>query len=77
MKFQKGQAVEWAWGKGHAVGRIAESFTESVSRTIKGKKITRHGSKENPAYLILQEKGNEVLKLQSELYKAENAHGWA
>ena len=77
MKFRKGQSVEWAWGKGHAVGKIAESFTESITRTIKGSKITRHGTQANPAYLILQEKGNEVLKLHSELHKAEHEHGWA
>ncbi|MGL6340387.1 MAG: HVA1 family protein [Waterburya sp.] len=34
---------------------------------MKGKKITRKGTKDNPAYLIEQEDGTNVLKLKSEL----------
>ncbi|MBC8131073.1 MAG: DUF2945 domain-containing protein, partial [Rhizobiaceae bacterium] len=41
-KFRKGQKVEWKWGQGTAEGKIAESFTEKVTRTIKGKEITRN-----------------------------------
>lgn len=75
-KFKKGTEVEWAWGRGHATARVKEIFTDSVTRTIKGKRITRHGTKEEPAYLLEQENGNEVLKSESELHKAERRHGW-
>jgi len=76
-KFNIGNLVEWPWGKGHAVAKVKEIFSESITKTIKGKKITRHGTAEKPAYLLVQENGNLVLKLESELYKSENKHGWA
>ncbi|MBC8130347.1 MAG: DUF2945 domain-containing protein [Rhizobiaceae bacterium] len=66
-KFHKGQKVEWKWGQGTAEGKIAESFTEKVTRTIKGKEITRNADDKEPAYLVEQEKGGEALKSHSEL----------
>lgn len=66
-KFKAGQKVEWKWPPGYVTGVVQESFTETVRRTIKGKIITRHGSGENPAYLLLTKKGVHVLKLESEL----------
>ena len=68
-KFAKGSKVEWHWGSGTATGKVQERFEEDVTRTIKGSEITRHGSKDNPAYLIKQDDGDEVLKLGSELSK--------
>lgn len=65
--FGIGQRVTWHWGSGTAEGKIAERFERDVSRTIKGSKITRHGSKDNPAFLIEQDDGGKVLKLASEL----------
>ena len=76
-KFRKGAEVEWQWGKGFAAGKVEEVFTESVTKTIKGKKITRHGTKDEPAYLIVQAKGTKVLKSESEIHPAERKHGWA
>lgn len=46
-----------------------ESYTEEVSKTIKGNEVTRKASGENPAYLIEQEDGDRVLKSHSELRK--------
>ncbi|WP_234026235.1 hypervirulence associated TUDOR domain-containing protein [Qipengyuania thermophila] len=68
-RFSKGDTVTWHWGGGTAEGKIVERFERDVSRTIKGSKITRHGSKDNPAYLIKQDDGDRVLKLGSELSK--------
>ena len=68
--FRKGQKVTWAWGEGTATGTITERYTRKVTRTIKGSQITRNGDKDNPAYLIEQEDGDEVLKLASELKAA-------
>ena len=65
--FHKGQKVTWSWGTGTAAGTIAERFERRVQRTLKGSRIVRNGSKENPAYLIEQEDGDRVLKLGSEL----------
>lgn len=76
-KFKIGTDVEWQWGRGHAAGTVDEIFTESVTRVIKGSKITRHGTPEKPAYLVVQKNGNRVLKSETELHKADNKHGWA
>lgn len=69
-KFRKGAKVEWDWGSGTAMGKVAESFTEEVKRTIKGKEIKRKASKDEPAYLVEQADGGRALKSHSELRKA-------
>lgn len=68
--YREGTKVKWEWGKGEATGKIAETFTEKVTRTIKGSKITRDASKDEPAYLIEQDDGDKVLKSHSEVKKA-------
>ena len=62
--------VEWKWGKGSATGNIREKFTSDVERTLKGSSVKREASENNPAYLIEQDDGSEVLKSHSELTKA-------
>jgi len=69
-KFGKGQRIKWNWAGNDAFGKIEERFERDVERTIKGTKVTRHGSEENPAYLIEQDDGDRVLKLGSELSEA-------
>jgi hypothetical protein len=69
-KFRVGSKVEWDWSKGTATGKVAESFSEPVERTIKGAKVKRNADTENPAYLIEQDDGDRVLKSHSELRKA-------
>ncbi|ANY20164.1 hypothetical protein A6F68_01651 [Tsuneonella dongtanensis] len=59
--------MRWQWGGGHAEGRVAERFERRVQRTLKGSKIVRNGSEENPAYLVEQDDGSKALKLGSEL----------
>ena len=65
--FQTDQYVKWDWGDGTAEGQVKERFEREVTRTLKGNEVTRDGSEDNPAYLIKQEDGDEVLKLGSEL----------
>ncbi|GAA0730777.1 DUF2945 domain-containing protein [Sphingomonas japonica] len=65
--FRKGQAVKWSWGSGTAKGKVAERFDRRVQRTIKGSKIVKNGTKDNPAYLVEQEDGDRALKRGSEL----------
>lgn len=65
--IKKGTSVQWKWGNGTATGKVTEIFTEEISKTIKGSKITRKGTKENKALLIEQEDGDKVLKLESEV----------
>jgi hypothetical protein len=65
--YRDGQTVHWKWSNGTAEGKIKERFDRRVQRTIKGSKIVRNGSKDDPAYLIEQEDGTKLLKLGSEL----------
>ncbi len=67
-KFKNGQEAAWKWPPGYVTGIVQDRFTETVRREIKGKLITRHGTSENPAYLLLTRKGVHVLKLESELF---------
>ncbi|WP_226634418.1 DUF2945 domain-containing protein [Novosphingobium profundi] len=68
--FDKGTCVRWNWGEGSATGTVTERFESRVTRTIKGSEIVRNASADNPAYLIEQEDGAQVLKSASELEKA-------
>jgi hypothetical protein len=66
-KHRKGDKVSWKWGNGTAEATVQESFTERVERTLNGSKIVRNGSEDDPAYLLEQDDGAQVLKLHSEL----------
>ncbi|WP_411827921.1 DUF2945 domain-containing protein [Luteolibacter sp. AS25] len=61
--------VKWSWGNGEAAGKVRKVYHESITKTLKGSEITRKGTDDNPAYLIEQDDGDEVLKLHSELEK--------
>jgi hypothetical protein len=65
--FRKGQIVSWSWHGGTGTGRIKDRYQRKVTRKIKGAEVTRIGDADDPAYLIEQEDGGEVLKLASEL----------
>jgi hypothetical protein len=67
--MKKGEKVTWKWGKSTAEGKIKEEFEKPVTKEIKGTEVKRNASKEEPAYLIQQENGSEVLKSESELTK--------
>ena len=69
MSIRKGSTVTWKWGDNQAEGKVTEVHHEKVTRTSKGKDITRNGSDDDPAYVIEQEDGTTVLKLQSEVEK--------
>ncbi len=65
--FQTNQYVKWKWGAGYGKGQIKERFEREVTRTLQGTEITSKGDQDNPAYLIKQDDGDEVLKRGSEL----------
>ncbi len=67
--FAKGSKVSWAWGPHHAHGEVVDHFEKRVSRTIKGEKVVRNATADEPAYLIRQADGDRVLKSHSELSK--------
>ena len=68
--YSKGDKVQWTWGNGTGTGTVQETFTDRVTRTIKGTEVTRDASDDEPAYLVEQEDGDRVLKSESELSKA-------
>ena len=65
-----GDVVEWTWGSGTGRGTVKERFTEKVTKTIAGSDITRNATESEPAYLIEQDDGDQVLKSASELTKS-------
>ena len=65
--FSKGDKVSWTWGAHKAHGEVAERFERRVQRTIKGEKIVRNASPDEPAYLVTQKDGGRALKSGSEL----------
>ena len=70
MSIRSGSAVKWKWGSSWAEGTVTEVHHDDVTRTTKGNTVTRHGKDDDPAYVIEQEDGTIVLKLQSEVEKA-------
>ncbi|MGY2133225.1 DUF2945 domain-containing protein [Hymenobacter sp. HD11105] len=65
--MRKGTTVTWKYGTGTASGKIEEVHKESITKKIKGSDITRNGTADNPAFVIVQENGDKVVKLQSEV----------
>ena len=65
--IKKGTKVSWKWGNGTATGKVKETHTEEISKTIKGNKVTRKGEVGNKALYIEQEDGDHVLKSESEV----------
>ncbi|MCX7567273.1 DUF2945 domain-containing protein [Sulfitobacter sp. F26169L] len=70
MAYSKGDKIEWDWGDGTAQGVVQETYSRNITRKIKGTEVTRNGSEDDPALLIEQSDGDEVLKLASEVRKA-------
>ena len=66
-KFREGSEVSWKWGANHASGKVRQVFTRRVQRTIKGTRVVRRASEDEPAYLIEQADGGRALKSHSEL----------
>lgn len=69
MAYKENDEVQWNWGNGTGSGKIKKVYTQKITKTIKGSEITRNASEDDPAYLIEQEDGDEVLKGHSELKK--------
>ena len=68
MSIREGTTVRWQWSGSSATGKVVEVHHDTVVRSLGGSEITRHGSDDDPAYLIEQEDGARVLKLKSEVH---------
>ena len=69
--IRKGTKVKWKWGSGTAEGTVQETYTSSVTKTIKGTAVTRNGNKADKALYIKQEDGDYVLKSESEVKRTD------
>ncbi|HEX8278021.1 MAG TPA: DUF2945 domain-containing protein [Segetibacter sp.] len=69
--MKKGDKVHWNWGKSQAEGTIKQKSEKTITKKIKGKEVKRNASKEEPAYVIEQQNGTEVVKSESELKEGE------
>ncbi|WP_124980384.1 hypervirulence associated TUDOR domain-containing protein [Nonlabens xiamenensis] len=69
--IKEGTKVQWDWGNGTAVGKVQSTFTKEVTRTIEGNEVTRKGEEGNKALYIKQDDGASVLKLESEVKRAD------
>jgi hypothetical protein len=69
--MRKGTKVSWKYGTGTATGKIESVHKESITRKLKGSDITRNGTDDDPALIIVQDNGDKVLKLQSEVKTAD------
>ncbi|GAA4339938.1 hypothetical protein GCM10023149_50980 [Mucilaginibacter gynuensis] len=69
--MKKGDTVHWNWSNGEAEGTITKTHTEPVTKTIKGAKVKRNASKDKPAFEIKTDKGQQVVKSESELKKGK------
>lgn len=65
--IREGSEVTWKWGNGEAKGKVIETYTSTVTKTIKGTEITRNGQSGNKALLIRSDDNDDVLKLESEV----------
>lgn len=69
--IKEGTQVKWKWGNGTAEGKVMETYSEKVTKTIKGNEVTRKGEEGNKALYIKQGDGDYVLKLESEVERAD------
>ena len=65
--IKKGTQVKWKWGNGTAKGKVQDTYSKKVTKTIKGNEVTRNGEEGNKALYIKQEDGDYVLKSESEV----------
>ena len=66
---RNGTEVKWKWGSGYGHGKVTDIFTQKVTRTLEGAEVTRNATSDQPAYMIEQDDGVQVLKSHSEVEK--------
>ncbi len=65
--IREGSTVKWKWGNGTAQGKVIETYTKTIEKTIEGNTVTRNGEKGNKALYIKTDDDKHVLKLESEV----------
>lgn len=69
--IREGTRVKWKWGDGFAEADVVSRHEDVVTRTIDGNTVTRNGSADDPALELHQDDGQLVLKLESEVQRAD------
>lgn len=69
--IRKGTEIKWKWGNGYAQGKVESTHEETITKTIEGNEVKRKGTADNRALLIKQSDGTTVLKLESEVERAD------
>lgn len=69
--IRKGTNVKWSWGNGTAEGKVVETYTSKITKTIKGTEVTRNGNEDDKALFIKQDDGTYVLKSESEVDRVD------
>ncbi|MBR9846586.1 MAG: HVA1 family protein [Algicola sp.] len=69
--IKEGTQVKWQWGNGTAQGKVQETYTKTVTKTIKGSDVTRKGEQGNKALYIKQDDGDYVLKSENEVERMD------
>lgn len=69
QRIKIGTHVAWQWGQGLAEGVVKKICPEPATITTKGKTIRRVGTKEDPALIIMSNKGVQVIKLTHEVQR--------
>lgn len=64
----KGDEVEWKYGKGKAEGTVAEVHSKDVTKTVQGTRVKRKGSPNEPV-LVLKQGNKTIVKSASEVTK--------
>jgi hypothetical protein len=70
--IQNGTKVRWNWGKGTATGKVVETYSSDVTKTIKGYNVIQLADANNKAYYIEQENGDHVLKGENEIEEIDH-----
>lgn len=66
-KINVGDTVYWKWGNGMAEAEVMEIRQEKTTIETKGKTISRDGSPEDPALILLNARNVRILKLSHEV----------
>jgi hypothetical protein len=70
--IKKGTWVRWNWGNGTAEGKVVETFTDKITKKIKGTTVSRLGEKGNKALYIELPDGAPALKSEEEVERVED-----
>lgn len=70
VAYQPGSRVQWADHGELVQGIIRKVFTHRLERTMNGATVTRPANRRNPAYLIEQECGAQLVLNHNDLLNA-------